>query len=114
MYCSSCGKEINDKAAVCIHCGIAVNNSSGVQHNHNSGLGLQCHDIPKCRKCGYIGEFKREKMFRTIDWIIGLATFWFGFGIIYFIIVAILRYDEKNRKTICPHCNEVDSAMEVY
>lgn len=24
MYCKHCGKEIDDKAAVCIHCGVAV------------------------------------------------------------------------------------------
>ena len=24
MYCSHCGKEINDDAAVCIHCGVPV------------------------------------------------------------------------------------------
>ncbi len=25
MFCKNCGKEIDDKAAVCIHCGVAVN-----------------------------------------------------------------------------------------
>ena len=24
MYCRECGKEINDKAVVCVHCGVAV------------------------------------------------------------------------------------------
>ena len=24
MYCKECGKEINDKAAVCVHCGVAT------------------------------------------------------------------------------------------
>ena len=56
----------------------------------------------------------RAKMFRTIDWVIGLATIWFGFGIIYFIIIAIMRHDEKNRETICPNCGEKNSAMDVY
>lgn len=28
MYCNKCGKEINDEAVVCIHCGCAVNNGS--------------------------------------------------------------------------------------
>lgn len=27
MYCSNCGKEIDDKAVVCVHCGCATNNS---------------------------------------------------------------------------------------
>lgn len=26
MYCSNCGKEIDDKAVVCIHCGVATAN----------------------------------------------------------------------------------------
>lgn len=28
MFCKNCGKEIDDKAAVCIHCGVATGNSS--------------------------------------------------------------------------------------
>ncbi len=26
MYCSNCGKEVNDQAVVCIHCGCAIEN----------------------------------------------------------------------------------------
>ncbi len=26
MYCTNCGKEIDDKAVVCIHCGVATGN----------------------------------------------------------------------------------------
>ncbi len=26
MFCSKCGKEINDEAVVCVHCGCAVEN----------------------------------------------------------------------------------------
>ncbi len=108
MYCKNCGQEIADNAAVCIHCGVAVSNQPGNE------LNKQYHDVPKCRKCGYVGEFQRGKMFRTMDWVIGLATIWFGFGIIYFIIIAVMRHDEKNRETICPHCGEKNSAMDVY
>jgi hypothetical protein len=25
MFCKNCGKEIDDKAAFCVHCGVAVN-----------------------------------------------------------------------------------------
>lgn len=113
MFCIYCGKEMEDNVSYCPHCGKAQFSSpkSDVQqHEHVMTL----HNIPKCRKCGYVGEFKRENLFRTMDLAIGFATIWFGFGIIYFIVVAILRYDKKNRKTICPHCGEVDSAMDVY
>ena len=27
MYCSNCGKEIDNKAVICIHCGCAINNN---------------------------------------------------------------------------------------
>lgn len=26
MFCKNCGKEIDDKAAICVHCGVAVSN----------------------------------------------------------------------------------------
>lgn len=26
MFCSKCGKEIDDEAAVCVHCGVATKN----------------------------------------------------------------------------------------
>ena len=28
MFCSKCGKEINDEAVICVHCGCAVNNNN--------------------------------------------------------------------------------------
>ena len=28
MFCSKCGKEINDEAVVCVHCGCAVENKT--------------------------------------------------------------------------------------
>jgi len=30
-FCSECGKEINDKAVVCIHCGVATKNQEAQQ-----------------------------------------------------------------------------------
>ena len=29
MFCSNCGKEIDNKAVICIHCGCAINNRYG-------------------------------------------------------------------------------------
>ncbi len=28
MFCSKCGKEINDEAVICVHCGCAVKNNT--------------------------------------------------------------------------------------
>ena len=46
-YCKNCGAQIDDKAAVCVHCGVAVNNS-GVQEADNGvfGWGLLGFCIP--------------------------------------------------------------------
>ena len=41
MFCKKCGKEINDDAAVCIHCGCAV--AKEVEKDHNqpkNGIGF--------------------------------------------------------------------------
>ena len=33
MFCSNCGKEIDDKAAICIHCGVAT----GINNKEEKG-----------------------------------------------------------------------------
>ena len=47
MYCKHCGQEINDNAAVCIHCGCAVSNapaqtqhSAATKGESKTGLGI--------------------------------------------------------------------------
>ena len=36
MYCQNCGKEIDDKAVVCIHCGVAVKPSAAAALDPNA------------------------------------------------------------------------------
>lgn len=38
MFCSNCGKEIDDKAVVCIHCGCATQNAVQQQKTNKSML----------------------------------------------------------------------------
>ena len=33
MFCYNCGKEIDDKAVVCIHCGVATKNMNSTDKN---------------------------------------------------------------------------------
>ena len=33
MFCYNCGKEINDDAVVCIHCGVATKNMNNANKN---------------------------------------------------------------------------------
>ena len=49
MFCKNCGQEIDDLAAVCIHCGVAVGN--GFKYCQNCGGELP-EDAAFCIKCG--------------------------------------------------------------
>lgn len=40
MYCSYCGQEIDDKAAVCVHCGRSVKAASSPEKTDGSSAGL--------------------------------------------------------------------------
>lgn len=70
MYCRNCGKEINDCAVFCHHCGVPVSTDCGVQDTGDLGwsvlgffipiagliLFLVWKDIkPKCAKAAGIG-----------------------------------------------------------
>ena len=45
-YCKNCGAQIDDKAAVCVHCGVAVNNTMQQPDNGGFGWGLLGFCIP--------------------------------------------------------------------
>lgn len=36
MFCQNCGKEIDDKAVVCVHCGCATNNTLSTSTENKS------------------------------------------------------------------------------
>ncbi len=36
MFCRNCGKEIDDKAAICVHCGVVVNEGAVANTNPNA------------------------------------------------------------------------------
>lgn len=43
MFCSNCGKEIDDKAVICIHCGCQVNNpTKATAKNEQNGCLSGC------------------------------------------------------------------------
>lgn len=46
MFCKNCGKEIDDNASVCIHCGVSTNLSPKVVDNGGFGWGLLGCCIP--------------------------------------------------------------------
>lgn len=46
MFCSNCGKEIDDKASVCIHCGVSTKLAPEVVDNGGFGWGILGCCIP--------------------------------------------------------------------
>lgn len=46
MFCNNCGKEINDNAVVCVHCGVATSNNNAVVDRGGFGWGLLGCCIP--------------------------------------------------------------------
>lgn len=49
MYCTNCGKEIDNSAFVCVHCG--VKQGTGKNHCHNCGQPMN-QDAAFCTGCG--------------------------------------------------------------
>lgn len=49
MYCKNCGQQIDDKAVVCIHCGVGV--GTGIAFCQNCGASVAPGAIA-CVKCG--------------------------------------------------------------
>ncbi len=48
MFCKNCGKEIDDKACVCPHCGVGVGNNATVAPDDapSAGFAVLCFFIP--------------------------------------------------------------------
>ena len=42
MYCQHCGKEIDDKAVICIHCGCQVKTTQPDTKKENNGCLIGC------------------------------------------------------------------------
>jgi TM2 domain-containing membrane protein YozV len=59
MFCRNCGKQIDDKAVVCVHCGVAP--KSEKKFCNNCGMETQSNQIV-CTSCGVaLAKSKGEK-----------------------------------------------------
>lgn len=78
MFCHHCGKEIDDQAAVCIHCGRATENSNLKKENKKMrDVSVFCRYCGKeidnqavvCIHCGRATEnsnYKKEKKYNAV------------------------------------------------
>ncbi len=65
IKCPECGKEVSDKAAVCIHCGYPLKQTvapNGGNSSINSMSG-----IPRCPTCGSVNVEKISNLNRGVS-----------------------------------------------
>jgi len=73
------------------------------------------HSVPKCQVCGRVGPWQAEPVLLTHHIVISLLlTLVFGVGLIYLVIVLIVRSDEASRAKICPNCGSRNMHTFVY
>lgn len=114
MYCKNCGQQIDDKAAVCIHCGVAtqdqplyqqpviniVNNNANNNTNVNTGISyIHKKKWPAfwlCLLLGYLGihRFYVGKVGTGIIWLFTGGLFGIGW-IIDLIMILIGGFRDK-------------------
>lgn len=90
MYCKNCGKEIDDNAYVCIHCGVRVDNKpvqTATEGDSKTGLG-----VVMALFLGLIGLIIGLCMYKSDSY--ERQTFVKGWGITFAIctVVAIILY----------------------
>ena len=74
MFCKECGKEINDKAAVCVHCGVptAVTPKSSNQSDAAMRMLLPVGRSGYAVAAGYLGLFSVLGIFAPLALIFGM------------------------------------------
>ncbi len=104
MFCKNCGKEIDDKAAICTYCGVATKNetSSGTNTLAIVGFvlsllvpvaGLVCSILArkKCRESGEGGEGLARAGIIISSVELGLefvSVLVFGFAFVLMVVIA--------------------------
>lgn len=94
MYCKNCGKEIDDKAAVCIHCGVATHeqpqqpviNVVNTNTNANVNRGpayIHKKKWPAFWLCLFLGEFGAHRFYvgkvgTGLIWLFTMGMFGIG------------------------------------
>ncbi len=103
MYCRHCGKEIDDKAIICVHCGLMVDPVS--KHVNEVPAAKFCKNCGKelppaaviCSNCGVaVGENltaapkKKLNVFGLTGFIISICSIWGGALFAILPIVALV------------------------
>lgn len=89
MYCKNCGKEIDDKAVVCVHCGVATGNQIHTSTSDKSW-------IAALLLCLFLGGFGAHRFYvgkngsAVAMLLITLFLGWLGVGLLICGIWALV------------------------
>lgn len=105
MYCKNCGKEIDDKAYVCVHCGARTDNPAVIPKGKfcsNCGLELDKY-ASECPRCGVKVSDRKRPMFgmiAIISFVLSFINFVFVGAVVaaYGIMKANAFGDKKGLK----------------
>ena len=73
MYCKNCGKEIDSKAVVCIHCGVGTHSGSNFCKSCGNPMQSGTH---VCTRCGVAKEGFQKS--RLVAGVLGVLLGGFG------------------------------------
>ena len=100
MYCSNCGKPINDNQAVCLECGVAVKNEKNKLNGQDKLVVILI--------CLFLGEFgihnfmlgeNKKGIFRIIATVLLCGTGWI-FALVDLVKIAMDTYEVNPNKLI--------------
>lgn len=109
MYCSKCGKEIDDEAVVCVHCGVPTSNynktnepqnivinniNSNVNENNaaaNGNLKNKWISLVLCIFLGFLGFHKFYENKILLGFVYAFTGGLFGIGILVDFITLLFK-----------------------
>lgn len=92
MFCHNCGKEIDNNAVICIHCGVSTGNSQNPINSNNdnpsnlAGIASCCFPIVGLVLYFLWKDEKPNSAKLICNWMIGGLVAWAAFYFFFFVI----------------------------
>ena len=91
MFCKNCGQQIDDNAAVCIHCGVATDNNMSSKStldnpSHLAGIASCCFPVVGIILYFLWKDEKPQSASLVCKWMIGGIIIWVIFYVLAFVL----------------------------
>lgn len=91
MFCKNCGQQIDDNAAVCIHCGVATGNNMPSKStldnpSHLAGIASCCFPVVGIILYFLWKDEKPQSASLVCKWMIGGIIIWVIFYVLAFVL----------------------------